>query len=627
MAGRWYIDSIDVAGGFLAGVSLRLPKGLICVIGPRGSGKSTFAEAIRYSVGNSAGASKGRLELIRANLAPAAITLGTLDADGAPGYLVKRPPGQPPVLTSADGRPIPAVDLERGTFLPLDAYSSTEIEDIANETLGERRRALLDELRSEDLHKIRQEVTQCRRRLEANADSVRASRKLVADHTERIEELGDVRARLAALGPLPENDASTRLAEVAKRRQELSRQSKIATDLSDTWERGRAAADAFLTDHIATAERIARDISSSSMPLLATLVTTHRDGVAALKRLALDLAQAFAAPAGAATTSSVAVRNSLAEIGAAAAKLEAENQSAGDAIRNRASIEQAVARLDQFEMERTAARKQLAEFLEERKKLKAAYLLARDRVSDIREEVATALQRDAGAKVRIRVVRNADSLAYRQLLLDALQGARVRNHDDILQSLTRMRPEQLAQVIQDGDPDELEAQTAIGRDRCDRILDAFRLKIDPLALEVVDIDDRVCIELNVAGAGTPNYKDASELSRGQKCTALLPQLLARRSIPLVIDQPEDNLDNHFIYETVVETVRRMKTKRQMIFITHNANIPVLGEADLVIVLNSDGKTGYVERAGTLDDCRDAIIDLLEGGREAFDLRRRRYGRE
>jgi ABC-type bacteriocin/lantibiotic exporter with double-glycine peptidase domain len=93
---------------------------------------------------------------------------------------------------------------------------------------------------------------------------------------------------------------------------------------------------------------------------------------------------------------------------------------------------------------------------------------------------------------------------------------------------------------------------------------------------------------------------------------------------LVIDQPEDNLDNHFIYETVVETIRRLKPRRQMIFVTHNANIPVLAEADLVVVMNSDGKKGFVQKAGSLDDCREEIIDLLEGGKEAFELRRQRY---
>jgi energy-coupling factor transporter ATP-binding protein EcfA2 len=146
-----------------------------------------------------------------------------------------------------------------------------------------------------------------------------------------------------------------------------------------------------------------------------------------------------------------------------------------------------------------------------------------------------------------------------------------------------------------------------------------------MQLEVTEIDDRVCIELDVASSTEPHFKDASELSRGQKCTAILPLLLARRDTPLIVDQPEDNLDNHFIYQTVVDTVRKLKQRRQMVFITHNANIPVLGEADLIIVLDSDGRQGFVRKMGSLDDCRGEIIDLLEGGEEAFELRRRRYG--
>jgi ATPase subunit of ABC transporter with duplicated ATPase domains len=210
--------------------------------------------------------------------------------------------------------------------------------------------------------------------------------------------------------------------------------------------------------------------------------------------------------------------------------------------------------------------------------------------------------------------------------MEALRGARVRGHDEILDALLRLRPEQLAQIVDTNDAEALEESCDFGNDRSRRILEAFRSNLDPLTLEVVEIEDRVTIELNVSTGAEPLFKDAAELSRGQKCTALLPILLARRDSPLIIDQPEDNLDNHFIYETVVNSIRRLKGKRQMIFITHNANIPVLGEAELVVVLNSDGKAGYVEQQGSVDDCRTQIIDLLEGGEEAFNLRRKRYAR-
>jgi hypothetical protein len=305
-------------------------------------------------------------------------------------------------------------------------------------------------------------------------------------------------------------------------------------------------------------------------------------------------------------------------------KLAALNQAAGEQARQRASLEQQVARLEALEQQRAELSSEWKSLLEGRKALKADHILMRDQISTMRDEVAAELQHEAGERVRIRVMRNADHLAYQEMLVEGLKGARVRNQNEIVAALMQLRPEQLAQLIQSNDLEAFEGLTHFGAERSRKILDSFRECVDPLALEITAIEDRIGIELNVSTSGRPNFKDASDLSRGQKCTALLPILLARRDNPLVIDQPEDNLDNHFIFETVVNAVQRLKKRRQMIFITHNANIPVLAEAELVLVMNSDGRVGVVEKSGTVDECREQIIDLLEGGRKAFELRSKRY---
>ena len=95
--------------------------------------------------------------------------------------------------------------------------------------------------------------------------------------------------------------------------------------------------------------------------------------------------------------------------------------------------------------------------------------------------------------------------------------------------------------------------------------------------------------------------------------------------PLLIDQPEANLDNRFMVTTIVNSIRKVKSRRQLIFVTHNPNIPVLGQADRVFVLASDGRHGRIARVGTVEDCREDIVTLLEGGREAFMERKERYG--
>jgi hypothetical protein len=97
---------------------------------------------------------------------------------------------------------------------------------------------------------------------------------------------------------------------------------------------------------------------------------------------------------------------------------------------------------------------------------------------------------------------------------------------------------------------------------------------------------------------------------------------------LIMDQPEDHLDNAFIVDTLLQAIRLRAEHSQTIFATHNANVPVLGEADRVILMGSDGRTAFVSHAGSLDhpDSVDAISRVMEGGTAAFQLRAAFYSR-
>jgi ABC-type cobalamin/Fe3+-siderophores transport system ATPase subunit len=108
---------------------------------------------------------------------------------------------------------------------------------------------------------------------------------------------------------------------------------------------------------------------------------------------------------------------------------------------------------------------------------------------------------------------------------------------------------------------------------------------------------------------------------------VLPILLLDGDRPLLVDQPEDNLDNRYVFETIVESLLKTKFNRQMLFLTHNPNIPVLGDAERVIVLDSNGVTARKANEGTVDECRIEIVTLLEGGARAFNARKRRYACE
>ena len=137
--------------------------------------------------------------------------------------------------------------------------------------------------------------------------------------------------------------------------------------------------------------------------------------------------------------------------------------------------------------------------------------------------------------------------------------------------------------------------------------------------------DRYVLELEVAEG---KYRPLSALSGGQRVSLLLTLLLETSdNRPLVIDQPEDELDNRFLFETVLPALKHLKGRRQLIVATHDANIVVNGDADMVIQLEATADNGRVACAGAIDDpaVRDAIVQTVDGGREAFRLRRWKYG--
>lgn len=136
-------------------------------------------------------------------------------------------------------------------------------------------------------------------------------------------------------------------------------------------------------------------------------------------------------------------------------------------------------------------------------------------------------------------------------------------------------------------------------------------------LEIKIIDERGEIDIN-------------EGSPGQKSAAILAFILNSGENPLIIDQPEDDLDNSLIYSLVVKSIRKMKTKRQIIIVTHNPNIPVLGDAEGIIILDRDNQGKVTFRKNKKTGCieekliREGICEIMEGGEDAFRKRERKY---
>ena len=124
-------------------------------------------------------------------------------------------------------------------------------------------------------------------------------------------------------------------------------------------------------------------------------------------------------------------------------------------------------------------------------------------------------------------------------------------------------------------------------------------------------------------------RDLEELSPGERGIVLLIFYLAlsQNSMPIIIDQPEDNLDNQSVYNKLVPCICAAKQKRQVIIVTHNPNIAVACDAEQIICCHMDKNTHTITyNAGAIEDeeIKKNVVDILEGTMPAFDLRRRKY---
>lgn len=122
-----------------------------------------------------------------------------------------------------------------------------------------------------------------------------------------------------------------------------------------------------------------------------------------------------------------------------------------------------------------------------------------------------------------------------------------------------------------------------------------------------------------------DFSPIHHASAGQKTSAILSFLMAYGTEPLILDQPEDDLDNALIYELIVKQLRENKARRQIIVVTHNPNIVVHGDAEWVLPLKIHKGSITENSPGGLQEIsvREAVCDIMEGGVEAFKQRYRK----
>lgn len=193
---------------------------------------------------------------------------------------------------------------------------------------------------------------------------------------------------------------------------------------------------------------------------------------------------------------------------------------------------------------------------------------------------------------------------------------RKRNKEDIVAEVQRLR-----NIVQNDEPDDV--QSAV--DEYLQGMEEFRQdtlsEVEGIKFDGTLYDSCLSLSEDVLYQDTP----MEQLSRGQKGTVLLKIYLSEGDNPLIIDTPEDNLDNRFVYDELIDAIREAKSNRQIFIATHDANLVVNTDSDQVIISSFDeGKIKY--KAGALEDSdiRSDAKKILEGGDEAFRRREEKY---
>jgi nitrogen regulatory protein PII-like uncharacterized protein len=244
----------------------------------------------------------------------------------------------------------------------------------------------------------------------------------------------------------------------------------------------------------------------------------------------------------------------------------------------------------------------------------------------IRLQSITELNKNFEGAIVINLTFSGIIAPFEDKLRESLKGSGLRYNELIPRIAESFSTDEFASVIHGKDVEKLRAVSGIDIARAETLINTLHETEAIYEIERLYCDDLPEFKLRIHEGDMleENYRKSDELSMGQRCTTVLPIIFAVSENPLIIDQPEDNLDNKYISGKIHDIIRKQKEERQLILITHNPNIPVLSESEHNIFLKYDRKSS-VDLAGDVDEVKNRIIELLEGGEIAFKRRKETYG--
>ena len=621
---RPIISHIKIAGELLDGVDIDLSPNLTCIIGSRGTGKSTLIESIRETSGN-----KSSSKVCDSEVWPQDITLDYIDETGQTIVLQREKNSS--VINRTD--PINGI-----TTIPIESYGQGDTANTIQHS-EENPKVIIDFLDSFlDLDMLKQRDREYIELLRSNQSEIKKIRINLVSLPEAQKALNNEKQKMKAL-------EQTKAADIVRFHNALHQERELRKSLISD-----------LNNLVKTYRQILsdKDIFNKVAQINDSDVIIGKEYFANVKAIVDAFASLVSSKAEELNKAlDLKIQDLKAQLKLWESK-EKETQDKIDAKKielTQQGIPFDLGKINQISRDIIDYDKKVNKLLEDQKRLKT---LQEERTKliierkDIKKEITRKhllFAQKINENLRTQTGDFFVSVKYKENVYSP-------EFEDTLKNLMGWRTSQVPKAgvisrsigvyefvnaIKKKDLNVLRGITHNGErflqeSEINNIISTLQSEYRYEDLECITYDDLP--EINVTkyiennGGRRAVARKISNLSLGQQQSVLLSILLLSDSTrPLLIDQPEDNLDSEFIFKTIVSNLRKIKEKRQVIIVTHNPNVAILGDAELIIPLKSTSVHSKIISAGSIDneDTIKLCCQILEGGESAFKQRKSIYG--
>ena len=653
-----YIRSVDVtASKFLGTFNINLNRQYNALIGGRGTGKSTILEYLRWGLCDQTIQSadfdelsvieRRRTALIQKTLADVKGEVRVTMIKNGITHIVKRNTLTREILLKigeGDFQQVKEDDVRK--LLPVQAYSQKQLSDVGVRTEELKRfieQPILNQLNaiksqlSEIAAKLKSSYTQLvrKREIEQEID------KYKLESTSLVTQVESIRNSLKGITPV---DQET-IGKKAKYEIEQSYLDSTKTEL-ELFERKTDELAALLESY---PEQFNKFDEIENKELLGSISTELNSKFVEIIKVVSVLKKIFG------TESLSKLNGLLSEWFAKKAAFETEyesakskSQSSQQQLQEIQQIEDRISEINKGIAERKSKVKELGDpevdFAAQRQNWKEAH----SRKVTLLNEQAVQFTQLSKNLIKAEITKNIDLLPFKNQIKQLFEGTRIREDrmEAIIEKI-RQSGEPLTEYVRVADEFRLLSELKSAENKDDKVPETpiltscgftedhkrklcGKITVDDwlkIATNELDFTPHFFYSTNNALGDVIPFSDASA---GQQATSLLTVLLNQPGIPLLIDQPEDDIDNRAI-EQIISNIWDAKKKRQLLFTSHNANLVVNGDSELVVCCDYSDSTnqtrGIIKAEGAIDtkQVRNEITSVMEGGEKAFKLRKDKYG--